>query len=136
MEESNYEKSLNGKTDKEKMFDHYLNKVIIMNSKLYFKTSVKREEKEETIINDDNYYNFLCDLLVKNFKDESKEMRLDLEDAIGTLSAIEQSVIFLLFKKDLTLDEASKMLSICSKSVSRIKQRALKRLKDYFGGEY
>ena len=51
---------------------------------------------------------------------------LELNTALSKLSDIEQTVIFLLYNKELSQDEASKILEICSKSVSRIKVRAIK----------
>ena len=59
---------------------------------------------------------------------------LELENALGSLSAIEQSVIFLLFKEELSQEEAAKILEICSKSVSRIKLRAINKLRKYLQG--
>ena len=59
------------------------------------------------------------------------ENTLELNSALNSLSAIEQSVLFLLFKEDLSQDDAAKILEICSKSVSRIKLRAIDKLKKY-----
>ena len=55
-----------------------------------------------------------------------------LKDAIKTLSAIEQAVIFLLFERDLPQKEAAKILKICTKTVSKVKIRAIGKLKKYF----
>ena len=75
------------------------------------------------------------------FSDNSKsdfeliENKVELDNSLGNLSAIEQAVIFLLFKEELSQDEASKILEICSKSVSRIKIRAINKLKKFMKGE-
>ena len=63
------------------------------------------------------------------------ENTLELNSALQSLSAIEQSVIFLLFKEDLSQDDAAKILEICSKSVSRIKLRAIDKLRKYNKGD-
>ena len=63
------------------------------------------------------------------------ENNLQLNSALNCLSDIEQAVIFLLFKEELSQDEAGKILEICSKSVSRIKLRAIEKLKKYFEGD-
>ena len=60
---------------------------------------------------------------------------LELNNAMKSLSAIEQAVIFLLFQEDLSQEEAGKILEICSKSVSRIKLRAIGKLKKYLKGD-
>ena len=44
------------------------------------------------------------------------------------------TVVFLLFEKQFTSNEASKILEICSDSVTRIKRRAIKKLKNYMKG--
>ena len=60
---------------------------------------------------------------------------LELNTALSKLSEIEQTVIFLLYNKELSQDEASKILEICSKSVSRIKVRAINKLRKYMKGD-
>ena len=60
---------------------------------------------------------------------------LELNTALSKLSDIEQTVIFLLYNKELSQDEASKILEICSKSVSRIKVRAINKLRKYMKGD-
>ena len=44
-------------------------------------------------------------------------------------------VIFLLFEKELSNKEISKMLKIYDSGVTRIKKRALKKLKKYLEGD-
>lgn len=117
---------------KEERFDSFLNKIIIFSSKAYFKKQIKIVTKERPIIDDEDQYalerasvlNFAC------FTTENIENSLELNNAIKSLSAIEQSVIFLLFQEDLSQNDAAKILEICSKSVSRIKLRAINKLKN------
>ena len=111
-------------------FDSYLNKIIIFSSKKYFKKHINICDKEKTIVDDD-----ADALLVSNNTFDEVEDTLELNKALKSLSAIEQSVIFLLFKEELNQDEAGKILEICSKSVSRIKIRAINKLKKYLKGD-
>ena len=59
---------------------------------------------------------------------------INLLKALKSLSNIEMTVVFLLFEKQFTSNEASKILEICSDSVTRIKRRAIKKLKNYMKG--
>ena len=118
-------------------FDSYLNKIIISTSKRYFKKQVYHSNKERTIVDDEDYDAFLQDFIMINCANSTVDDLLDnleLENALGSLSAIEQSVIFLLFKEELSQEEAAKILEICSKSVSRIKLRAINKLRKYLQG--
>ena len=127
----------NQRSVNDKRFDSYLNKIIIFSSKGYFKKQMSIVNKERTIVDDDDYDSFLQNFIMDNcaFSTEDEfESKLELNNALKSLSAIEQSVIFLLFKEELTQDEAGRILEICSKSVSRIKLRAIKKLKKYMEG--
>lgn len=124
---------------KEERFDSYLNKIIIFTSKRYFKKQMSISNKERTILDDDDYASFLQDFLMINCAYsavDDVERKLQLNTALKSLSVIEQAVIFLLYKEELNQDEASKILEICSKSVSRIKIRAIKKLKNFLKGDY
>ena len=123
---------------KEEKFDSYLNKIIIFTSKSYFKKQVNVMEKEKTIVDDEDYAAFLQGFTMSNcafWAVDDCEKTLQLNTALKSLSAIEQAVIFLLFKEDLSQDEAAKILEICSKSVSRIKIRAINKLKKLLKGD-
>lgn len=119
----------------EEKFDSFLNKTIILSSKIYYKRQMKVIDREPTIVNDDNFVSFLQEFIKNDCDIVSIDNKLLLNDATRILSAIEQAVIFLLFEKQLSQDEASKILAICSKSVSRIKIRALEKLRKYLEGE-
>ena len=120
---------------KEERFDSFLNKTIILSSKCYFKKQMRVINKERAIVDDQKFSAFLQEFIVLNNVFSNIENRLQLNSALQSLSAIEQSVIFLLFQEDLSLDDAAKILEICSKSVSRIKIRAIGKLKKYFKGD-
>ncbi len=116
--------------DKERRFNSFLNKTIVLSSKRYFKKEMNNYRKMPSSIDD-----------FDKFSDNSKsdfeliENKVELDNALGNLSAIEQAVIFLLFKEELSQDEASKILEICSKSVSRIKIRAINKLRKFMKGD-
>jgi RNA polymerase sigma factor (sigma-70 family) len=126
---------MENKDYKEERFDSFLNKTIIMSSKEYFRKQMKVIEREPTIVDDVNYATFLQEFIEWDCAFLSVENKSQLNNAVRSLSAIEQSVIFLLFQEELSQDEASKILDICSKSVSRIKLRAIEKLKNYLKGE-
>jgi len=119
----------------EERFDSFFNKTIILSSKRYYKKQMKIIGKERTVVDDENFSALLQGVSMINsaFSTiDDIENTLELNSALKSLSAIEQSVIFLLFKEDLSQEDAAKILEICSKSVSRIKLRALKKIKNYF----
>ncbi len=121
----------------EEKFDSFLNKTIILSSKAYFKKQMRIANREKTIIDDEE--NSILEgvsMLKSAFSTiDDIENTLELNSALQSLSAIEQSVIFLLFKEDLSQDDAAKILEICSKSVSRIKLRAIDKLRKYNKGD-
>lgn len=129
-------KNYSKQEDKEKRFDNFLNKTIIMSSKRYFKKETNTNRKEQTIIETEDFCAFLDGTNVFNdFCLDDIENKLQLNNAVKTLSVVEQAVIFLLFNEELTQEDAAKILEICSKSVSRIKLRAIKKLKEYLEGD-
>ncbi len=120
--------------DKERQFDSFINKTIIGSSKNYFEKQMKTKNTERTIVDDENSALFLYDFI--SVCDNSRtEEKIDLTTALLSLSSIEQEVISLLYKENLSQDEAAKILEICSKSVSRIKIRAISKLKNQMRGD-
>lgn len=122
--------------DKEKKFNSFLNKTIIMSSRRFYKREVNLNKKEQSILYDEDFSSFL-ELFIsdKNSCFDTIENKIQLNDALSNLSVIEQAVIFLLFEEDLSQDEAAKILEICSKSVSRIKLRAINKMKKFLIGD-
>ena len=123
---------------KQQKFDSFVNRTIIFSSKYYFKKQMNIRNKERVIVDDDNYSAFLQEFI--GLDDalsgvEKVDDRIQLNTALKSLSAIEQSVIFLLFNEELSQEEASKILEICSNSVSRIKLRAIDKLKKFMKGD-
>lgn len=124
---------------KEERFDSFLNKTIILSSRTYFKKQMNTLNKEKVIVDDEDYSAFLQDFINMNNKVYSVsdvDTSLQLQNALKSLSAIEQAVIFLLFEEELTQNEAAEILEIYSKTVSKIKIRAVKKLKKYFEGDF
>lgn len=130
----NYSCDIQG--EKEKRFDNFLNKTIVMSSKRYFKKENNIGVKEKTIVDNENFSAFLQSFIdTDNSCFDNVDNKLQLNSALNTLSVVEQAVIFLLFQEELSQDEAAKILEICSKSVSRIKIRALNKMKKYLEGD-
>lgn len=120
---------------KEERFDSFINKTIMMSSITYFKKQMNISDKERSIIDDEGEYSFLQGCLDHKDSFNNIDTTLELNNAINSLSAIEQAVIFLLFHEELTQEEAAKILEIYSKTVSKIKIRAIKKLKKALEGE-
>ena len=122
--------------EKDKRFNNFLNKTIILSSKRYFKKEVNISNKEQMLVDDNSRTSVLNSASNSTNNDfDLVEDCLELNTALSKLSDIEQTVIFLLYNKELSQDEASKILEICSKSVSRIKVRAINKLRKYMKGD-
>ena len=122
--------------EKENRFNNFLNKTIILSSKRYFKKEINISKREQTLVDNNSntsVLNSVANSVTTDF--DLVENCLELNTALSKLSDIEQTVIFLLYNKELSQDEASKILEICSKSVSRIKIRAIKKLRKYMKGD-
>ena len=125
-------------------FDSFLNKTIILSSKQFYEREVARNFNELQIIDDENYNVRFREYLqyddVGNNPKNIGELINWCENpglvcALKSLSNIEKTVIFLLFEEQLTSSEASKILKICSDSVTRIRRRALKKIEKYLKGD-
>ena len=128
----------NQKSVNDKRFDSYLNKIIIFTSKTYFKKQMRIANTEKIIVDDEDYASFLQNFLMVNcaFSNVDDFVNdIELNNALQSLSAIEQSVIFLLFKEELKQDDAAEILKICSRTVRRIKLRAIEKLRKYLKGD-
>ena len=123
---------------KEERFDSFLNKTIILSSKYYFKKNMNIANKENTIVDNEDFSRFLQGFigLDSSFVDINDiELGIELNSALNCLSDIEQAVIFLLFKKELSQAEAAEILEIYSKTVSKIKISAIEKLKKFMEGD-
>ena len=98
---------------KEERFDSFLNKTIILSSRTYFKKQMNIINKENTILNNENFSTFLQGFIDTNCPCSDiydVESRLELNTALSCLSDIEQAVIFLLFHEELSQSEAAEIL--------------------------
>lgn len=127
---------MESKNSNEAKFDSFLTKTIILSSKKYFKKQIDMSSKEQTIFDDEGYCAFVDSFFELNNGAKNDYERVDIslsiKDALNSLSAIEQAVIFLLFQEELSQNEAAQILEIYSKTVSKIKIRAIEKLKKYF----
>jgi len=119
------------KTYKDFQFDTFINKTIIGIAKNYYKRQNRLLKREEFYCYDTSRPSLLDDALFEldtTFIDNI-DTKIVIYNAIKKLSVIEQAVIFLLFIKDITPEKASRILGISYNSISRIKSRALSKLK-------
>ena len=114
------------KITKEEQFDYFLNKTIVYTSMTYFKKQMHIQSKESFIDNSSDDFNAL---LQDSAVFDKIEQKIEIESYKNCLSQIEQSVLFLLFNEQLTQSEAAKILNVYSKTISKIKLRAIKKLK-------
>lgn len=122
----------------EERFDSFLNKTIILSSKYYFKKNMNIIHKENTIVDNEDFSEYLQDFAELNRSFDAianVELSVELDYALNCLSDIEQAVIFLLFKMDLSQNEVANVLEVYSKTVSKIKIRAIKKMKKYMEGD-
>lgn len=120
-------------------FDSFLNKTIILSSKLYFKRQMNIVSKENTIVDNENFSHLLQGFINANGSFDvfdNIEWGIELNNAFSCLSDIEQAVIFLLYNKELTQAEAGEILEIYSKTISKIKLRAIEKLRKYLEGDF
>ena len=121
----------------EEKFDSFLNKTIIMSSRKYFLKTMNRIDKERTIVDDEEYSSYINDRInsksgFTTFEDANTKM--ELSAALNCLSDIEQAVIFLLFNEELTRNETAEILKLYESTVSKIKRRAINKLKNILDG--
>lgn len=130
--------------EKEKRFENFINKTIVLASKKFFKDECTKNIAEQKLIDDERHENYIGQFIKYEESGYRRSSTSDLLEqienvnllkALKSLSDIEMIVIFLLFERQFTSDEASKILEICSDSVRRIKRRAIKKLQDYMKGE-
>ena len=123
---------------KEERFDSFLNKTIILSSRSYFIKQMNLMSKEKVIVDNEDYYTLLhsfieCNRSISDI--EKIESKLQFNKALNCLSNIEQAVIFLLFEEELSQKEAARILDLYSKTISKIKIRAINKLRKYYEGE-
>ncbi len=135
---------MENKDYKEKRFDSFLTKTIILSSKQYYRNEAIKDFREQKIIDDEDFSQYINEYLkyeetsynCEDINDFIEQLdNVALVHALKSLSNIEMIVIFLLFEKQLSSNEISKILKIYSNSVPRIRKRALKKIEKYLKGE-
>ena len=118
----------------EEKFDSFLNKTIILSSKDYFKRTMNRIDKERTIVDDEEYSSVIYEKINSTSEFDKIDTKMELKTALNCLSEIEQAVIFLLFNEELTRNETAEILKLYESTVSKIKRRAINKLKNILDG--
>lgn len=119
----------------EKEFDSFITKAIIGASKNDFKKQMKYNNNEKTIIDDEDYCAALQGGSVFNnpfIVIDDIDLKIDVKIALSCLQENEQAAINLLINKQLTQDEAAKILNVHSNTILNRKKSAFEKLKKYF----
>ena len=120
----------------EEKFDSFLNKTIILSSKDYFKRTMNRIDKERTIVDDEEYSSVIYEKINSTSEFDKIDTKMELKTALNCLSDIEQAVIFLLFNEELSQEEVADILKIYYTTVSKIRKRAIEKLKLLLEGRF
>ena len=125
----------------EKEFDSFINKIIILSSKEYYRKQMKYGDNERYIIDNEDYCDYLENNTLSNVYDsliERAELNMLLQNALSCLSDLEQAAFILSNKLGLNSKEVSRRLNIHEKSLSRIRKRSEEKLRNYFNekGEF
>jgi len=123
----------------EARFDSFLNRTIVGASMNYYNKQRKYEYRELQIINNEDYEEYLKPYLAEEEDGfscvfEGLEDNYVLNCGVESLSINEKTVIFLYFKKHYSTSEIAQIMNIREQSVSRIKTRALDKLKMFMKG--
>ena len=125
----------------EKEFDSFINKIIILSSKEYYRKQMKYGDNERYIIDNEDYCDYLENNTLSNVYDsliERAELNMLLQNALSCLSDLEQAAFILSNKLGLNSKEVSRRLNIHEKSLSRIRKWSEEKLRNYFNqkGEF
>ena len=120
----------------EAKFRRFLNDTIIGASKDYYAKQRKYELRELQIIDDENYEGYLGKYVTQNLFEQFDAFYVSDELNMGfqVLSSIERTVLFLHYEENYKLKEIAKILNMRDETITRIKKRALNKLKNYMEG--
>lgn len=123
----------------EARFDSFLNRTIVGASMNYYNKQKKYEYRELQIIDNEDYEEYLKPYLAEEDDGFSRvfegfEDNYVLNCGVESLSMNEKTVIFLYFKKHYSTSEIAQIMNVREQSVSRIKTRALDKLKMFMKG--
>lgn len=123
----------------EARFDSFLNRTIVGASMNYYNKQKKYEYRELQIIDNEDYEEYLKPYFAEE-DDGFSHVFQGFEDnyvlncGVESLSINEKTVIFLYFKKHYSTSEIAQIMNVREQSVSRIKTRALDKLKMFIKG--
>lgn len=123
----------------EARFDSFLNRTIVGASMNYYNKQKKYEYRELQIIDNEDYEEYLKPYLAEEDDGFSRVFEgfgdnYVLNCGVESLSINEKTVIFLYFKKHYSTSEIAQIMNVREQSVSRIKTRALDKLKMFMKG--
>lgn len=123
----------------EARFDSFLNRTIVGASMNYYNKQKKYEYRELQIIDNEDYEEYLKPYLAEEDDGFSRVFEgfgdnYVLNCGVESLSDSEKTVIFLYFKKHYSTSEIAQIMNVREQSVSRIKTRALDKLKMFMKG--
>ena len=123
----------------EARFDSFLNRTIVGASMNYYNKQKKYEYRELQIIDNEDYEEYLKPYLAEEDDGFSRVFEgfgdnYVLNCGVESLSINEKTVIFLYFKKNYSTSEIAQIMNVREQSVSRIKTRALDKLKMFMKG--
>ena len=123
----------------EARFDSFLNRTIVGASMNYYNKQKKYEYRELQIIDNEDYEEYLKPYLAEEDDGFSRVFEgfgdnYVLNCGVESLSINEKTVIFLYFKKHYSTSEIAQIMNVREQSVSRIKKRALDKLKMFMKG--
>lgn len=95
---------------------------------------MNRIDKERTIVDDEEYSSVIYEKINSTSEFDKIDTKMELKTALNCLSEIEQAVIFLLFNEELTRNETAEILKLYESTVSKIKRRAINKLKNILDG--
>ena len=95
---------------------------------------MNRIDKERTIVDDKEYSSVIYEKINSTSEFDKIDTKMELKTALNCLSEIEQAVIFLLFNEELIRNETAEILKLYESTVSKIKRRAINKLKNILDG--
>ena len=121
--------------EEERKFNVFINKTIIFSSKQFYKKEMRKNTRENSIEELTNDIRLKEMLSVIDFSYDTIENNIILLKAMKSLTEIEQKVIFLLFRKDLSRKVVADKVKIDVATVSRVQKRALLKMKKFLEGD-
>ena len=97
---------------------------------------MNRIDKERTIVDDEEYSSVIYEKINSTSEFDKIDTKMELKTALNCLSEIEQAVIFLLFNEEISRSEIAEILKIYDSTVSKIKRRAIDKLRKYLDGGF